>query len=218
MERTARIAGVLYLVVFVTGFAGFLTSDKFPLSGSAAAAAANILAHETLFRVSGLMMLIATVFYVAVTAVFYFLFKPAGPSLSLTAAFFSLVGCAVSGAAAAVRAGALVVLKTVDQAQTLAVVLLKVNVQAGNVGMIFFGFYCVLIGCLIFRSTFLPRTVGVLMLIAGLGYLTLLWPPLASRLIPFNMLPGMIGEAALTVWLLLFGVNAERWNAQAVAA
>ena len=218
MERTARIAGILYLFVFIIGFAGFFASAKFPLSGGAAAVAANVLAHETLYRVAGLLTLIASAFYVAVTALFYFLFKPAGRSLSLTAAFFSLIGCAISGVAAALHAGALVVLKTVDQAQTPAIVLLKVNAQAANMGMIFFGVYCVLLGFLIFRSTFLPRTVGVLMLLAGLGYLTLLWPPLSARLAPYNFLPGMIGEAALTLWLLLFGVNAERWNAQAVAA
>ena len=81
--------------------------------------------------------------------------------------------------------------------------------------LVFFGFYCLLIGYLIFRSTFLPRILGVLMAIAGLGWLTFLWPSLAARLTPYIFAPGVLGEGALTLWLLAMGVNAGRWNEQA---
>jgi hypothetical protein len=73
-----------------------------------------------------------------------------------------------------------------------------------------FGIYCLLIGYLIFRSTFLPRTLGVLMAIAGLGWLTFLSPALANSLSPYNFAPGLVGEGALTVWLVVFGVDAPR--------
>jgi hypothetical protein len=80
-----------------------------------------------------------------------------------------------------------------------------------------FGFYCLLIGYLIFRSAFLPRFLGVLMAVAGLGWLTFLSPALARSLSPYNFLPGVFGEAWLTLWLLVNGVDVPRWNEQANA-
>jgi hypothetical protein len=76
----------------------------------------------------------------------------------------------------------------------------------------FFGFYCLLIGYLIFRSTFLPRMLGVLMAIAGLGWLTFLSPSLANNLSPYNFVPGVLGEGALTLWLLVVGVDVPKWE------
>jgi len=78
-----------------------------------------------------------------------------------------------------------------------------------------FGFYCLLIGYLILRSTFLPRFLGVLMVFGGLGWLTFLFPSLAAQLRPYNFAPGMIGEGALTLWLLIKGLDARRWQEQA---
>jgi hypothetical protein len=87
-----------------------------------------------------------------------------------------------------------------------------VRVEANNIGLVFFGLHCFGVGYLIFRSTFMPRIIGVLMMIAGFGWLTFLSPPLAQSLAPFNMLPGAIGELSLTTWLLVKGVNVQRWN------
>jgi hypothetical protein len=84
--------------------------------------------------------------------------------------------------------------------------------------LVFFGVYCLLIGYLIFRSTFLPRILGVLMAFGGLGWLTFLSPPLANYLSPYNLAPGMFGEGALTLWLLVVGVNVPKWQAQANAS
>jgi hypothetical protein len=81
--------------------------------------------------------------------------------------------------------------------------------------MVFFGIYCVLIGYLIFRSTFLPRIVGALMACAGLGYLTLLYAPHADYLHPYNLAPGALGEPSLMLWLPIVGVNVERWKERA---
>ena len=73
--------------------------------------------------------------------------------------------------------------------------------------LVFFGFYCLLIGYLIIRSTFVPRFIGVLMAIGGLSWLTLASPSLTASLSPYNLAPGMIGEGAVTLWLLLFGTR-----------
>jgi hypothetical protein len=74
-----------------------------------------------------------------------------------------------------------------EQLQTFALVLLRLNAQAYDLGLVFFGFWCVLIGYLIFRSTFLPAAIAVLEALAGVGYLTLLWRPLANYLYPYNL-------------------------------
>jgi hypothetical protein len=84
--------------------------------------------------------------------------------------------------------------------------------------LVFFGFYCLLIGYLILRSTFLPRILGALMVFAGLGWLTFLSPPLANYLSPYIFIPGLLGEGALTLWLLVVGVNVQRWREQGRAA
>jgi hypothetical protein len=96
--------------------------------------------------------------------------------------------------------------------------LVKLNAQAYDIGLVFFGFWCVLIGYLIFRSTFLPRIIGVLEVLAGLGYLTLLWRPLAHSLYPYNLALAGPGEISLMLWLLVKGVNEQRWKEQANTA
>ncbi len=135
--------------------------------------------------------LVATVCYIVVTLLFYDLFKPINRSLSLLAAFFSFVGYAFGALSAFHLAPA------------------HIN------NLIFFGVYCLLIGYLIFHSTFLPRILGLLMAFGGLGWLTFLSPRLANYLSPYNVAPGLLGETALTLWLLIVGVNAERWKQQA---
>ena len=155
----ARIAGVSYLLVFVTGGLALVVRGGV---GSAAG-------------------LIAGLFYIAVTLLFYDLFKPVNRRLSLLAASVSLVGIAAGP-------------------------VLKVN------PLPLFGIYCLLVGYLIFKSTFLPRILGVLMAVGGLGWLTFLSPALASYLSPYNFAPGILGEGALTVWLLVFGVDLSKWE------
>ena len=135
--------------------------------------------------------LTASACYVVVTLLFYVLFKPVNRNLSLLAALFSLVGCMFGALATFGRAP------------------LPIN------SLVFFGVYCLLIGYLVFKSRFLPRVLGVLMMFGGLGWLTFLSPTLAHSLSPYNMAPGVIGEGALTLWLLIRGVNVQRWNEQA---
>ncbi|MBI1748869.1 MAG: DUF4386 domain-containing protein [Acidobacteria bacterium] len=148
-------------------------------------------------RIEGLFYaanLIADACYVIATLLLYNIFKPVNRSLSLITALFSLVGCAI---------GVLSLLRLASSPiHTL----------------VFFGFYCLLIGYLIFRPTFLPRILGAGMVIAGLGWLTFLSPPLGRSLFPYTMVSGIICEGALTLWLLVVGVNEQRWKAQASAA
>jgi len=222
----ARTAGVFYLMNILGFVPGVLVRGRLVIYGDAAATATNILAHEPLFRLGFAFDLIAAACYIAVTALFYILFKPVNRSLSLLAACFSLVGCAIVALSCLFDLAPFVVLGSaqylsvfkVEQLQALALMFLKLRVQAFNISLVFFGFYCLLIGYLIFRSTFLPRILGVLMAFAGLGWLTFLAPPLAKYLYPYILAPGLLGEGSLTLWLLVIGVNAQRWKEQANAA
>jgi len=105
-----------------------------------------------------------------------------------------------------------------EQVQALMYMFLPLRVQAHQNGMVLYGLYALLIGYLIFRSTFLPRVLGVLMVFAGVGYLTFLWLPLADYVDPYNLAPGALAGLCLALLLLLSGVNAQRWNEQASAA
>jgi hypothetical protein len=221
----ARITGVVYLLYFLTAVLGEFFMRGLVVSGDAAATANNIVAHESLFRLGLATGLIATACYIAVTALFYRLFKPVNRSLSLLAAFFSLAGCAIQAFASLFQLAPLVVLGgsqylsafKVEQLRALALMFLELNTQAGNVCLVFFGVYCLLIGYLIFRSAFLPRILGALMAFAGLGWLTFLSPPLGNYLSPYVLVLGFLAELSLMLWILMMGVNVQRWKEQASA-
>ena len=108
----ARITGVVYLLYFLTAILAVFFIRGLVVSGDAAATASNMLAHERLFRLSVAVGLIATAFYIAVTALFYGLFKPVNRSISLLAAFFSLVGCANQALGSLFQLAPLVVLES----------------------------------------------------------------------------------------------------------
>src|ERR1019366_4184223 len=215
-----RIIGVVYLLYFLTAVLGEFFLRGLVASGDAAATANNLLTHQPLFRLGIATTTIATACYVAVTALFYELFKPVNRSLSLLAAFFSLVGCAIQAFGSVFQLAPLVVLGggqylsvlKAEQLRALALMFLELHAQAASICLVFFGFYCLLIGHLIFRSAFLPRILGVLMAFAGLGWLTFLSPPLANYLSPYILVFGFLAELSLCLWLLVMGVNVGRWK------
>jgi hypothetical protein len=222
----ARIASVFYLLEMLTGGFGILfVGGRLFVSGDAAATATNILAHLSLFQLGFAANLIQFACYVAVTGLFYDLLRPVNRGLSLLAAFFSLVGCTIGAVSCLFYFAPVVILGgaqylnvfKVEQLQALALMFLKLYGQCFNISFVFFGFYCLLIGYLIFRSSFLPRILGAGMAFAGLGWLTFLSPALAHHLVPYILAAGL-GEVSLTLWLLVAGVNAQRWKEQASAA
>ncbi len=227
----ARIAGALYLGTMVGSGFGFSVISSMIVRGDAAATAARILASEPLFRLGFVADLVAGGCYIGVTAILYGLLKPVSRTVSLAAALFSLAGCAVGAANSVNLLAPLVFLGGApylavfgpDQLRALTLTSLRLYEQGHNISIFFFGIYCALLGRLVFRSTFLPRILGVLLAIAGLGWLTeafatFLSPPLASHLFPYILAPGALGEGALTLWLLVVGVNGPRWKRQAGVA
>ena len=218
---TARMAGLFYLLQFA--FApGMYAMRTVVVPTDAAATASRILAHQGLFQLGFAGNVIATASYLVVTALFYVLFRPVNKAVSLIASFFSLVGCTLIAVGNVFYLAPTVVFKgmsttTALQTDQLTLMFLKLYGLAFNTSLVFFAFYCLTIGCLILRSSFLPRILGGGMVLAGLGWLTFLSPSFSRVLIPYVMVAG-IGEAALMIWLLTKGVDAHRWNQQAVAA
>ena len=227
----ARMAGGLWLMVIATGTFAFLAGATLIVRNDAVATATNILAAERFYRLGFVADLIAGACYMGVTVLLYDLLKPVSRSVSLLAAFFGLGGIAIGAATSLVRLAPLVLLRsdqylstfTPNQLQTMALAALRLYEQAFLIAMVFFGLQCVLVGCLIVRSTFLPRILGVLLALGGLSYVisslaNFLAPAFGARLAPFIVPAAILGEGSLTLWLLLVGVNAQRWNEQASAA
>ena len=226
-KQKARIIGLVYLLFFLTSILSVAFLKGLIVKNDSAATADAIVAHEGLFHLSVATGLIETGFYIALAALFYVLFRPVCRSLSLVAAFFGLVGCATQASGSVFRLFALANLGNGGagsifssnelSGRAVGMMFLKLNDQVSSVALVFFGVYCLLIGILILRSIFLPRFLGILMVLAGLGWLLFLYPPAAAQLFVFIAIVGIIAEALLMFWLLIMGVNTDRWQEQAAA-
>jgi hypothetical protein len=228
----ARLAGALYgISAMPAGFSVFVL-QKLVVRGDPAATATNILGSETLFRLGFVADLVGIMFVVGSLLFLYELLKPVGRSLALLMVFFCLIGSSIQAinslqdltALLLLKGGSITTALTTAQSQALAFVFLRMHALTYDLAMAFFGVFAILIGCLVLKSTFVPRVFGVLMAIDGLGYITFsfatfLSPPFAARLYPYvPMATALLGEASLMLWLLVRGVNAQRWVEQASAA
>lgn len=230
--RLARTAGVFYVVTILGGlFAEIFVRGKMIVPNDAAATAQNILASETLFRLGFAADLVGGAAYVVVTLLLYELLKPVNRPVALLSVLFSLVGSAIGAAAAVAHIAPLLLLKGAAylnvfsgaQLQAMGLFLLKLHQQGLLVALIFFGCYCLLLGWLIFNSTFMPRAVGVLIAISGAALLAnsfglFIAPPFGNAVNTYVLALDGLGEIALTVWLLVKGVNSAKWEAVAAAS
>ena len=228
----ARVCGFLYLYIFFAGmFAENFVRDRLVVATDASATAANIISNESLFRLgfSGEYLHLAC--DVAIAALLYALLRPVNTYLSLMAAFFRLTADIILAVAGIAQFAALRLLGQGDylssfqptQLRSLALLAMRLHGDGYAVCLFFFSFACLLGGYLIYKSTFIPRAIGVLLAIAGLGYLTFtlihfLSPHIAAGLFPGIFVPIFIGEFSLVVWLLLKGVNVPKWEARAAQA
>jgi len=228
----ARIGGVLYLIIIVLGiFNEAFVRNRIVVSGDAAATAANIRSLESLWRFGIAAEFVLLICGITLTLIFFILLRPVSRDLALLAVFFNLVSLAVEASVQLYLLGALFPLGKAEylkafqpeQLYAMASLSVKSHGYGFGVALIFFGCVCLILGYLIFRSGYLPKTVGVLMQIAGLSYLTdsfalILAPSFANRIFPAILIPAFLGEASLCLWLLVKGVNLEKWNARVVSA
>lgn len=226
-RRLARAAGLFYLLTILAGvFAQRYVSDRLIDFSDAAATAANIRAHEGLFQWGFTVYLFEMACQITSTALFYLLLRPVSRSVSLVAAFVSLAGCTIKTMSRLFYLAPLSVLAgerylgvfDPAQLQALALLFLKVNDLGAGIALAFFGLYALLKGFLIVRSTFLPRILGALAIVAGLGLLTFVSPTLGHHVFPYVAAISLLAALAQILWLLVIGVNEQRWKEQASAA
>jgi Domain of unknown function (DUF4386) len=230
-RRLARIAGALGVTNILFGaFAVGVVPAMLVVSGNPAATAHDILAHETLYR-SGLAAHLVVLFTnLVLTVVSYELFKVVSRPVALLDAFVGLVATAVETTSVLNQFTLLVALGSgahggvVPAAQLQALVHVPGDPSSDyTIYEVFYGFgFLVTTSYLLLRSWFLPRILGVLTVIDGLGYLvhgfaSLLAPDFATHLVPWIQFPVVPAEGSLWLWLLIAGVNVERWRAQASA-
>jgi hypothetical protein len=215
-----RITGILYLVIIILGLFGELVvRGTLAVPGDPAATAARITEFELLFRLGFTGELIAFLSDVAVAVLLYVLLRPVGKTLSMAAAAFRLTGTAVYGVNLLNQMAVLLLLGGggygssfgVGQIHALAGFFMDLHGLGYDLGLVFFGVHCVLLGYLLLRWAKAPGALGVLMVLAGMGYLvgslTAFMFPAYSEAVAWVYAAPLIGELAFSVWLLAKGPN-----------
>ena len=225
INKTARMAGFLYLLYMVTTIAADVFGrSKLIVFGDAAATARNIMASEWQFRTGITGDLVSAVFFLLAAWALYALLKPVNKDLALSFVLLNLGGVAVYSinllnqfAAVLLLSGAdyLKVFQA-DQLQALAMFFLNLHHNGYWIAQIFFGAWLFPLGYLVFKSGFIPRILGIVMMIHCVGWLMtslqfFLFPGFEG--ITYVTYPlGFISEFGLTLWLLIKGVNVEGWK------
>ncbi|MDH3263081.1 MAG: DUF4386 domain-containing protein [Paracoccaceae bacterium] len=226
MSRTpqfeARLAGLLYLLIIAAGLTAELgIRAQLIVPGDPAATATSILAREGLFRLSLGLDVAMGLSDAGLAVLLYVLLRPAGPTLALMAMVFRLVQTAILGANLLNQQAALIALTGPAPADPEALALLMLSTQSHgyDLALFFFGVASLMTGALIFRSGYLPRSLGLLLAAAGAVYLTgsalrFLAPALSAGFAPAYGVT-LLAETGLALWLLARGVNATAWAAKA---
>ena len=230
-RQLARMAGALYLINIVGGaFAiGFVNGTLF--APGPATTAANIQAHQLLYRSGLAAHVVVTVTNVPLALIFYELFKVVNRRVALLTAFFILVATAIEAAGLLNQFAPLILLGNggdtgdLPPAQLQALVSLSGDLSGVHYTLytVFFGLDILCLSYLVYKSGFLPRAIAILLAVDGLAYLIysftdFLAPSSAARLTPWIQFPAPLAEGAFALWLLAFGVNLERWTKRSDAA
>lgn len=227
-KTLARVGGALYVFIIVAGvFGEIFVRDALIVSGNAAATAANVAAHEGLWRLGIAGDLLMHVADLPLLVILYVLMRPVNRDLALLVVLFDAVQSAVLvvskmnlltplfalGNASYLKAF------TPEQLQALSYLSMRMDSNGFGFGLIFFGCGCLALGYLIRRAGYLPWILGALIQLAGACYLVnsfalILAPALAAALFPAIMLVPFVAETSLALWLLVKGVDVPRWNAR----
>lgn len=227
----ARTGGLLYLIIIVLGIFGeAFVRNKIVVPGDAAATAANITAMESLWRFGIASEFLALICTIALAMIYFFLLRPVSKELNLLATFFRLTAIIVQAVAVLNLVAALFPLGnaaylkafTSEQLYAMASLAIKSHSYGYGVALLFTGCTFLFHGYLIFRSSYLPKVLGIMIQIAGLGYLSnsfalILYPAVANQVFLAIILPVFVGETSLSLWLLVKGVNVQKWEERAGA-
>jgi len=228
INKTARIAGALYLIIAIAmGFSFTVAYESLIVPGDATATANNIIASESLFRIGFVGDSVTFLAEIVLVVLLYVLFKPVSRTLSLVAAFSRLAMTVIQGINLLNHfipllllsgAGYLTVFEP-DQLHALVLLFLNAHEYVVLVWGLFFGLHLFFLGYLVYKSGYIPRILGVLLIIASLCYLTqgfgnILLPKYEEIFATIGFLS--ILELAFPLWLLVKGVNVEKWENRAL--
>jgi hypothetical protein len=222
LSRLARISGIAYLIIFITGiFSNFFVIEGLSVPGDAAATAKNISANDMLFRTGTLSFFLMVIFDVFLAWALYIILIPVDKNLSLLAGWLRLINSAIFGIALYNLTGITQILNgeaypkllTENQLYAQALFLLTTFNNTWLIGLVFFGLHLLLLGYLIFKSGYISKFIGILLIIAGMGYLTdsfanfmmTNYSDYKNIFMAVVVIPGVIGELSLTFWLLFKG-------------
>jgi hypothetical protein len=221
IQRTARVAGFLYLMLFPAAFGLIYIPSRLFVSGDAAATGSKIMASERLFRLGIVSNLCTSVISILVVLALYRLLKSINKGMASLMVIFSLTAVPIWMLSEITQLAALHLLSGADylkafttgQLQALALLSLNLHEQGINVAQIFWGLWLFPLGYLVIKSRFLPGILGILLIIGCFGYViqslaAFLWPH-------FKLSIGLFtgwGELLFPLWLLIKGVNVEQWK------
>jgi len=227
IKTIARIGGLLYLVNIVLGFFAIgYVPGVIDVAGNPAATANNIITHEELYRVGLVAHIIILITNILLAVIFYEVFTVVNKKITLLVVFFSLTGTVIEAVNLLNQFASLILLRgnnvhafTTEQLQAVVYTLNQLEGAGFNLALVFFGFYCISVGCLIFKSTFLPTIIGIMMVLGGLCYLfnsftSFIDPQFAWQLFPFIQIPSGLAELSFCLWLLIKGVDKPGWEQQ----
>ena len=221
-DKAARIAGAIYLSMVLTApFSLIYVPSKLIVRGNATATAANVLAHETLFRLAIVADLTSSVIFIFVVMALYRLFSGVNKTHASHMVALVLVSAAVGFLNVLNNIAALILFRGADflavfekpQREALGMLFVRLHGQGNVINEIFWGLWLFPFGVLVMRSRFLPRILGVLLLVNGFAYVaqsltSLLLPDYAS-VVGRIALPAQFGELWIMLWLLIKGAKVE---------
>lgn len=222
-KTVARAAAVSSLLTLFGGvIAQGLIADRLVSARDAVTTATNIIAQRQLYLLGFTVFLVEMAANIATTALFYVLLRPVDRTAALLSLVFGLVGCTMKTLARTFYYAPLLILGGADylsvfgpgQLQALALLSIKINNVMAGIALVFLGLCTLFQGYLIIKSTFLPRFLGVIAVVSGLGWLTYAYPPLGSALFYYLIVLAMLGLLLTAGWLLVRGVDEQRWREQ----
>lgn len=226
MQRYARFGGLLYVLIIILGVSGeFFFRGKLLVAGNETATATNIQASPLLWRMGIVAEYVMIIFAIILGMIYFFLLRPVHQKLNLLATFFRLVSIVVQIIAILslidvlfyLDGSKLVQTFTPEQRYAMTGILIKSHSYGYGVSLLFLGCCFIVHGYLIYRSEFLPKWLGILIQIAGLcyianGFVLIIAPTAAKAAFQLMFLPVFVAETSLGLWLLVKGINVEKWK------
>lgn len=221
----ARVAGFLYLLVVPLGIFSIYVSSRLTVPEDAATTASYITTNELLFRLSIVSDILAPLVLILVVLFLYKLLKPANQYMAWLMVIFLLLGVTIALLSKLNQFAALQLLSgadyltvfTTEQLQTLALLFLHLHDRGGTIAFIFWGLWLIPLGYLVFKSGFFPRILGVLLIMSGFGYVIDSFATFLGYEVNIGLFTAW-GEVLFILWLLIKGVNTEKWEKRALGS